>query len=418
MLSLVATGIPKARFYGYQVRTIDHDVQTVGRCTTSFRVDSKFQRLYQIQNRLRDGLCTLLTEANFANYFRIGETSLDEHIGKTAPCAGRPQSAGAGKGSLMAKAVAARLQGDDYQIRFFWLHACRLFEHRTKVVSVELESDDAKSLDDVVVRYNGYSDMGERVDADYYQVKFHVTEGGAFTWQKMMDPSFVNASAVSILQRLLNVQRKHAPEGHGCRFSIFSPWTAHPDDELATFLSLSDGRIRWDILGQGGPRSKMGKVREQWKLHLGLGSDEELRRLLNLVRLRKGPTLERLGEDLNTHLRLVGLVPVQQGSVVNPYDDLGRKFIERGQKAFSRNAPRRNLPSVRPLGLGRTLDASLMPYKLRIRSFWRYAEHLEDENPMPFCAYFAISMSGSRKNLVLGTKSMFLPRLLTFYGRM
>ncbi len=305
----------------------------------------------------------------------------------------------------MAKAVAARLQGDDYQIRFFWLHACRLFEHRTKVVSVELESDDAKSLDDVVVRYNGYSDMGERVDADYYQVKFHVTEGGAFTWQKMMDPSFVNASAVSILQRLLNVQRKHAPEGHGCRFSIFSPWTAHPDDELATFLSLSDGRIRWDILGQGGPRSKMGKVREQWKLHLGLGSDEELRRLLNLVRLRKGPTLERLGEDLNTHLRLVGLVPVQQGSVVNPYDDLGRKFIERGQKAFSRNA----LEGIcRQCGLwvGRTLEEP-DAVQIGIRSFWRYAEHLETTTRCHSVLLRHFD-GGSRKNLGLN-EIMFVP---------
>ena len=124
----------------------------------------------------------------------------------------------------MAKAVAARLQGDDYQIRFFWMQVCRLFEDRTKVVSVELESDDVKSLDDVVVRYKDYSEMGEPIDADFFQVKFHVTANGAFTWRLMMDPSFVNASSVSILQRLLNAQRKHAPKGCGCRFQYILPY--------------------------------------------------------------------------------------------------------------------------------------------------------------------------------------------------
>ncbi len=283
----------------------------------------------------------------------------------------------------MAKAVAARLQGDDYQIRFFWLQACRLFEDRTKVVSVELESDDVKSLDDVVVRYSGHSEMGEPIDADFYQVKFHVTGAGAFTWQLMMDPSFVNANSVSILQRLLKAQRKHAPEGRGCRFNILSPWTAHPDNELASFYSLSDGRLRWDVLAQGGARSKMGKVREQWKQHLGLGSDEELWRLLNLVRLHQGPMLERLGEDLNLRLRVAGLAPAQQVGVVNQYDDLGRKIIQKGLKALSRE----RLEGIcRECGLwvGRTPEEP-SAVRVGIRSFWRYAEHLEDETDVTLC---------------------------------
>ena len=283
----------------------------------------------------------------------------------------------------MAKAVAARLQGDDYQIRFFWLQACRLLEDRTKVVSVEIESDDVKSLDDVVVRYKGYSEMGEPIDADFYQVKFHVTSNGAFTWQLMMDPSFVNANSVSILQRLLNAQRKHAPEGCGCRFNIFSPWTAHPDDELASFHSLSDGRLRWDVLSRGGAKSRMGKVRNQWKRHMGLGSDEELRQLLNLVRLHQGPMLEKLGDDLNARLRLAGLAPVQHGSVVNQYDDLGRKIIQKGLKALSRDTLEK---ICRECGLwvGRTLEEP-DAVRIGIRSFWRYAEHLEDETDVALC---------------------------------
>ena len=41
----------------------------------------------------------------------------------------------------MAKAVAARMHGDDYQARVFWLNVCRLFEDRSKVAAVEIEAD-------------------------------------------------------------------------------------------------------------------------------------------------------------------------------------------------------------------------------------------------------------------------------------
>jgi hypothetical protein len=283
----------------------------------------------------------------------------------------------------MAKAVAARLQGDDYQIRFFWLQACRLFEDRTKVVSVEIESDDIKSFDDVVVRYRNYSEMGETIDADFYQVKFHVTANGAFTWQAMMDPSFVNASTVSILQRLSNAQCKYAPKGFGCRFNIFSPWAIHPDNELARICSLSDGTLRWDLLGQGGAKSWSGRVRQQWKRHLGLDSDEELRLLLNTFRIHQGPQLNKLGDDLNLRLQLAGLAPMADGHAANAYDDLGRKLIQKGLKKFTREDIE-TICRQEGLWVGRQVEE---PAALRIgiRSFWRYAEHLEDETDATLC---------------------------------
>jgi hypothetical protein len=250
-------------------------------------------------------------------------------------------------------------------------------------VSVELESEDVKSLDDVVVRYKDYSEMGEPINVDFLQIKFHVTANGAFTWRQMMDPSFVNAHSVSLLQRLMEARRKHAPNGCGCRFNIYSPWSVHPDDELASFYSLSDGMLRWDVLSKGGTKSKMGKVREQWKDHLGLSEDEELRQLLNLVRLHQGPTLAKLGEDLNLQLRLAGLSPARQGSVTNPYDDLGRKLIQKGIKVFSREDIER-ICREEGLWVGRTREEP-NAVRIGIRSFWRYAEHLEDETDASLC---------------------------------
>jgi hypothetical protein len=105
----------------------------------------------------------------------------------------------------MVRAIAARIQGDDYQARWFWIQACRLFTPLTKVVKVAYEFHGVKSFDDVVVYYEGrMDDEGNSLLAEYYQVKFHVTSAGAFTWQGMMDPGFINASSISILQRLKN----------------------------------------------------------------------------------------------------------------------------------------------------------------------------------------------------------------------
>ena len=53
----------------------------------------------------------------------------------------------------MAKAVKARMAGDDYQARWFWLQACRLFYKDTYVERVGYELDEFKAFDDVVVKY-------------------------------------------------------------------------------------------------------------------------------------------------------------------------------------------------------------------------------------------------------------------------
>lgn len=283
----------------------------------------------------------------------------------------------------MARAVAARMQGDDYQGRFFWLQACRLFDDRTKVTKVEIESSNVKSLDDVVVHYSGMFDFDEPVSADYYQVKFHVTANGAFTWEGMMDPRFINASSVSLLQRIHDAQQKFAPKGCGCRFTIFSPWTVHPGDAMAKIQDQTDGHLRWPVLSEGGPKSKMGKIRIAWREHLGLASDEELRVVLAPIRISHGPTLDKLGEELNLRLQVAGLKPTQEGAVLNQYDDLARKLIQKGRTIFTRKDIE-DICRREGLLVGRTI-AEPDAFRLGIRSFSRFAESLEDETDATLC---------------------------------
>ncbi len=239
----------------------------------------------------------------------------------------------------MAKAIAARSQGDDYQARWFWIQICHLFTPSTKVVKVAYEANGVKSFDDVVVYYENMVDKtGSPLLAEYYQVKFHVTSAGAFTWEGMMNPAFINARSVSILQRLKNAQQQFAPNGTEAHFILYSPWQIHPDDPLAEVHSLVDGKLDWHRLAQGGDMSKMGKIRTAWRNHLEIKDDEELEKLLCPLRIRQGKTLEELNQDLNDKLSQTGcLKPVEEGQLSHPYDDLIRKLIQTGKIEFTRS---------------------------------------------------------------------------------
>jgi SMODS-associated and fused to various effectors sensor domain len=278
----------------------------------------------------------------------------------------------------MARAIAARNQGDDYQARWLWLQICRLFSQHTKVIRVVYEDGNVKSFDDVVVHFDGMTDRaGNSLRAEYYQVKFHVTSNGALTYQNLMDPAFINAASISILQRLKAAQEKHAPAGTEAQFILYTPWTVHPDDALADIHSLGDGRLDWHRLAQGGPRSKSGKVRMAWREHLGLTTDEQLRLVLCPLRIRQGPSLHKLGEELNTALSNAGLRPVDESHRSHPYDDLTRKLLESGQTSFTST----NIEEIcrrEHLWIGRSM-VSQNAVQVGIRSFLRWAEYLEDE---------------------------------------
>ena len=136
----------------------------------------------------------------------------------------------------MAKAIAARIQGDDYQARFFWLQICRLFQTHTKVVQVGYELNDFKSIDDVVVIYSpAISDgRGGLTSNDYFQIKFHVTQNGVITCQSLIDPKFIGATSFSFLQNVMNAHGKNKTKKINCRFILVS----RPRNSLTKSLEL------------------------------------------------------------------------------------------------------------------------------------------------------------------------------------
>lgn len=285
----------------------------------------------------------------------------------------------------MARQIVARHQGDDYQARWFWLRACDLLDDFSNVERVTYEDAELKSFDDVAVYYRtGYTDKNMvPINAEFYQVKFHVTSAGALTAESLCDPAFINAKTYSLLQRIKNAYDHCYANRINHRLVLYTPWSIHPDNHLASIHSMSDGRILWDKLMDGGDHSKSGKLRKQWREHLGLSNDDELRMILTNVHIKQGPTLDDLARNLNYRLEAKGLKPVEENCLIHPYDELTRKMlaaskIELTAKSLLAICKREGLlvnTPIKPLNI----------ISLGIRSFLRWAEDMQNQTQSMIC---------------------------------
>ena len=235
----------------------------------------------------------------------------------------------------MARAIIARRQGDEYQSRIFWLH---LLDLRISdfVKSVCLESDRISFVDDITVSYSEpicEESTGNRIDCDYYQCKYHVTQRGAFTYGNLLNPSFINCKE-SMLKRLY-IAYKHLSDGKKrFRLYIVSNWFWHPDDKLSHYLS--EERIR-STFYEGGPNSKTGTIQKAFVRHLSI-TEKELHRFLDTVRFQLGKNLVDLKNELIPRLKLANFKPVNISTTSLIYDDLTWKLFAQGRNYFNRKS--------------------------------------------------------------------------------
>ena len=228
----------------------------------------------------------------------------------------------------MAKAIVARMEGDDYQARFFWIQACRLFQQHTKVQRVSYEVKNPKSFDDVVVSYEPSinDNRGGFVWTDYFQVKYHVSQNGSVGWESLMTPEFIGASTFSFLQRLRDAYSK-TNGGGGRRFILVTPWAIMQDDPLAELVNNNAGQLHLEKLYSGGPRSRWGRLRKRTAEHLGIDEDSMME-ILGSVRIQHSfGSLADLNSLLGNCLQLAGMKPIQLTSSSSIYDDLIKKLL-------------------------------------------------------------------------------------------
>jgi hypothetical protein len=237
----------------------------------------------------------------------------------------------------MANAVIPRWHGDNYQSRIFWENAFNLLDPDSCVAEVTFEADGPKAFDDVVVKYDPpvvRSGPG-RVRAEYHQVKWHSAYDGRFGFKDFTSPEFIGAQRFSLLERLQQARTMAGPES---RFSLVTLDRIRDGDPLAELVSGHDKSLLTERLFDGTTsRSRMGKVRQCWREHLGLARDAELRELLMGFRVLEGHrSLEELRQQLNLKAQSVGLVTSPETQSEFRYDELARQLKVRGLHVLTR----------------------------------------------------------------------------------
>src|SRR5262245_53479161 len=107
---------------------------------------------------------------------------------------------------------------------------------------------------------------------------------------------------------------------------------------------------------------------------IGCETKQALRPLRTCI---NAPGLNQINDLLNIHLENAGFVPLEAGRLNHPYDDLIRKLKAQGRNEFTRDELR-EVCTCENLWRGRAEqidDAG----QIGIRSFMRFAEHMEDE---------------------------------------
>jgi hypothetical protein len=239
--------------------------------------------------------------------------------------------------------ITSRWHGDNYQSRRFWIHAAALLDDlRPDVVEVSFEADGPKAFDDIIVKYNpGRRNTSgpDRIVAEYFQIKWHTDDSGHFGYADLIDPEFLRATAVSLLQRLRNAKADCEPNS---AFHFVTTYSLKEADPLTELVSGKDGSLRLDkLFDKTTDRSRMGQVRKLWREHLELKSDAELRVVLEGFHIEKGAkSLDALREDVALHFRLVSLQGRDAESTFI-YDEAARTLVSKNINRLDRAAFRK-----------------------------------------------------------------------------
>lgn len=290
----------------------------------------------------------------------------------------------------MARANVARQQGDAFQARLFWLYAACLLDPHSNITKVAYETG-PKAFDDILVEYDPKTAPRDHEGQPFYrrhiQCKGHAN-AGTFGYADLIDPAFVNASRFSLLQRLREAQKAHAPDGLGCRFELKTNWRIRADDPLIDLIGKNSDAINLDRLFEGKTdNSRMGKVRKLWREHLAV-DDATLRLVARVLAVAESPeSLMSLRERLDDRFAAVGLkrVPASESGFI--YDDLAEKLLAQDRTEFDRDSFRE---MVRHEGLLGDPAPSGNGLTIGVRSFMHPIDDLENrcERMLDLVPYF------------------------------
>lgn len=238
----------------------------------------------------------------------------------------------------MTQAVPARRDGDTFQSRVFWTKAARLLDPQGNVLRVGFENG-PKGFDDVWVDYDPKSAPtaggAVPIGREHTQCKWHGTPD-TYGHASLIDTEFINANAVSFLNRARKAQLGYTIADRGARFRLFTNWRIDRDDPLRQLVSERTHSLRLERLYKGGGASAMGKVRKLWAEHLGIDEDE-LRNLATVLALSETTlSLDQMRDELDQTFRSVGLRRIPANESAFPYDDLPYQWMTQNRLEFDR----------------------------------------------------------------------------------
>jgi len=275
--------------------------------------------------------------------------------------------------------VSARMEGDMYQGMFFWRHASFLLNPTSKVCQVDLEHDAASHVDDIAVFYDapGKMDCGKFIQAEHFQIKYHVDRTKQYSSDALLDPTFINAKT-SLLQRSRRAYDALNSAGRsGFTLGLASNGTWDSSDHLGPSFRESDGRLPADFFtdSSGG---RLGQIREKWRVHLGFNDDSAFQAFLRSLRVKCDYFGRRDFQELvDLSLQQNGLLPYSKDGRGSLYESLILRFITDGTRSFSRESFRQMCQSE---GLLNTASGTTPRQpSIGIRSFMRFAERMEDD---------------------------------------
>lgn len=168
----------------------------------------------------------------------------------------------------MANQVAARLSGDDYQHLYAWQFVLELKIISKNVRQVGLEDALGGSVDDVTVKH----ETGTALPDAFYQVKYHVDQREQYSTDSFI---FHNPGESSLLQKFWDTWRtlKAQDPARAVELHLVSNWTWDGQDKLKSFFDGEDNKLKPELFDLS-TRTQAGKLREKWRTHLGISSDE------------------------------------------------------------------------------------------------------------------------------------------------
>lgn len=165
----------------------------------------------------------------------------------------------------MGGQVSARIQGDDYQHLYAWLHALELLMPGRQVATIIVEDNEAGSADDVTVLRGDGALLPDR----YHQVKYHVDQRAAYSADFLVEQS---GDRRSLLQKwfrswnaLVESRRDRSLEIH-----VVSNW-GWAVDGLSRLVNGASNRLKTEFFKSD--ERKIVALRERLAAHLGASSE-------------------------------------------------------------------------------------------------------------------------------------------------